>query len=66
MGETFTYQGRDRAGTLRSGTLDADSEAAVVGRLRQEGIIPLSIDRKASAGVKREIKRPTWLGGGKV
>ena len=64
MAETFTYQGRDRSGRLLSGTLEADSQAAAVSRLRQEGVIPLSIDRKPNTGVKREIKLPRL--GGKV
>jgi type IV pilus assembly protein PilC len=62
MAETFTYQGRDRSGRLLSGTLEADSQASVVSRLRQEGVIPLSIDKKPTTGVKREIKLPTFRG----
>ena len=64
MPETFTYQGRDRTGRLLSGTLDAENQAAVVSRLRHEGVIPLAIEKKATTGVKREIKLPTF--GGKV
>jgi type IV pilus assembly protein PilC len=59
MAETFAYRGRDRSGTLLSGTLDAENQAAVVARLRQEGVIPLAIEKKARTGVKRDIKLPS-------
>jgi type IV pilus assembly protein PilC len=64
VAETFTYQGRDRGGRLLQGTIEAESQAAVVSRLRQEGVIPLSIDKKTTTGVKREVRLPTF--GGKV
>ena len=62
MADTFTYQGRDRAGKLLSGTVDAESQALVVSRLREQGIIPLTIDRKVTMGVKREVTMPEFRG----
>ncbi len=60
---TFKYSVRDRAGKLVSGTLAADSQAAVVTRLRSMGYAPVSITQ-ANAGMQKEIKLPGF--GGKV
>jgi type IV pilus assembly protein PilC len=63
LATTFAYKVRDRGGKLVSGTLEADSQAAVSTKLRQMGFAPILIEEhKASIG-KMEIKLP-W--GGKV
>src|SRR3954470_9408666 len=54
---TFEYSVRDKAGKLVSGTLEADSQAAVATRLKSMGYAPVSI-RSAKAGVNKEIKIP--------
>jgi type IV pilus assembly protein PilC len=55
---TYAYKVRDRAGKIVQGTVDADSETAVVTRLRQMGLAPLLIEEhKASLG-KKEIHFP--------
>ena len=54
---TFQYSVRDRAGKIVSGTLEADSQAAVAAKLKQMGYAPVSIT-KANAGMKKEIKIP--------
>jgi type IV pilus assembly protein PilC len=54
---TFQYSVRDRAGKIVSGTLEADSQAAVAAKLKQMGYAPVSIT-KANAGMKKEIKVP--------
>jgi type IV pilus assembly protein PilC len=55
---TFAYKVRDRGGKLVSGTLEADSQAAVSTKLRQMGFAPILIEEhKASLG-KTEIKLP--------
>jgi type IV pilus assembly protein PilC len=56
--ETFNYQVRDRAGKTIRGTAEAENQAAVVARLRQQGLVPVSITAAAPAGVKRELKIP--------
>src|SRR6059058_1339223 len=60
---TYNYSVRDRAGKLVSGTLDAESQAAVARRLKGMGYAPVSIT-EANAGLSKEIKIPGF--GGKV
>jgi type IV pilus assembly protein PilC len=61
---TFSYSVRDRSGKLISGTLDAESSAAVARRLKGMGYAPISIT-ESSAGLSKEIKIPGF-GGGKI
>jgi type IV pilus assembly protein PilC len=58
MATTYAYKVRDREGKVHSGSLDADNTALVANRLRQMGYVPISIDKKAGPGVKREIPIP--------
>ena len=57
MTTTFQYSVRDRAGKVITGSIDADSQAAVAARLKSMGYAPLSIDA-AHAGLKKEITIP--------
>jgi len=43
MPDTYTYQVRDQSGNLRSGTIVADNQALVLERLREQGLVPVSI-----------------------
>ena len=52
---TFTYKVRDRAGKMVTGTIDADTQAAVANKLKGMGYSPVSIEA-AKQGMKREIK----------
>ena len=61
---TFSYSVRDRGGKLISGTLEADSEAAVAKRLKGMGYAPVSITQ-ANAGLSKEITIPGF-GGKKI
>jgi type IV pilus assembly protein PilC len=54
MPETYEYKVRDAGGKLISGTLVADNQQMVVGRLRDMGYVPLTIDVQ-HLGMKREI-----------
>lgn len=54
---TFQYSVRDRAGKIVSGTLEAESQAAVATKLKQMGYAPVSIT-KHKAGMKTEINVP--------
>lgn len=54
---TFQYSVRDRAGKVVSGTLEAESQAAVATKLKQMGYAPLTIS-KHKAGMKTEITLP--------
>jgi type IV pilus assembly protein PilC len=60
--KTFEYSVRDSGGKLRSGKLDAPSEAALVQKLRGMGYAPVSV-REAGTGMRREITLP---GSGRV
>ncbi|TCL86225.1 type IV pilus assembly protein PilC [Curtobacterium sp. PhB142] len=59
MSLAFDYRGRDGAGKLVKGRLDASSEGAVVQRLRGMGVSPIAItESKAGTGLQTEIKIP--------
>jgi type IV pilus assembly protein PilC len=60
---TFQYQVRDKTGKIVSGTLEAESQAAVAQKLTSMGYATVSIS-KSSAGMKTELKIPGF--GGKV
>jgi type IV pilus assembly protein PilC len=52
---TFRYEVVDGAGTLQSGSLEAESEAAAVARLHRMGYTPLSVTEKATTGLHTEL-----------
>jgi type IV pilus assembly protein PilC len=52
---TFEYKIRDRAGKLTTGTIDADSKAAVAQKLKQMGYAPLSISETSTTGLNKEL-----------
>jgi type IV pilus assembly protein PilC len=54
---TYAYSVRDRGGKLINGTLDGESQAAVVQKLRGMGYAPVSITEH-KAGMKTEINIP--------
>ena len=55
----FAYTGRNAAGKLVKGRVDAPSEAAVASKLRGMGVSPVSITEAAGlTGLQREIKIP--------
>src|SRR3954447_13676383 len=54
---TFEYSVRDKSGKLVSGTLEADSQAAVAQRLKSMGYAPVSI-RTSNAGLSKELTIP--------
>ena len=61
MPSTYAYKVRDRAGKLVEGTIDADSQQAVVGKLREMGYAPLSVSEQTASLGQKEIKLP-WSG----
>src|SRR5215208_6654720 len=58
MPTTYAYKVRDREGKMAAGSMEAESEAAVVTRLRQLGYAPISIETEKGAGLKTEVKLP--------
>src|SRR2546421_11699571 len=61
MPATYAYKVRDQAGKIVQGTVEADSENAVVGRLRQMGLGPLLIEEHKESLGKKELHLP-WAG----
>src|SRR4051794_34551350 len=59
---TFEYSVRDKAGKLVKGTLEAESKAQVVTRLRSMGYAPVSVDQ-SNQGLKKELKLPGFGSG---
>ncbi|MFC0680715.1 type II secretion system F family protein [Lysobacter korlensis] len=54
--QSFAYRGRNTAGKLVKGKVDAPSESSVAARLRGMGIAPLAIEEaKPGTGINREI-----------
>ena len=60
---TFQYQVRDKTGKIVSGTIEAESQAAVAQKLTSMGYATVSISQ-AGAGMKTELRIPGF--GGKV
>src|SRR6266550_7879337 len=58
MPATYAYKVRDQAGKIVQGTVEADSENAVVGRLRQMGLAPLLIEEQKDSLGKMELHLP--------
>src|SRR6266700_5914512 len=58
MPTTYAYKVRDRAGKIVEGTVEAESETAVVGRLRQMGLAPLLIEEHKESLGKKELHLP--------
>ncbi|MDQ3895634.1 MAG: type II secretion system F family protein [Actinomycetota bacterium] len=61
---TFRYKARDHAGRAREGTVEGTDERVVVARLRELGLVPLSVEAERTTGLKREITLPGR--GGKI
>ncbi len=56
----FVYRGRDPAGRLIEGTLEADSERAVVAQLRERGYLPTMLREQLDApSVATQVRRMT-------
>lgn len=54
--QSFTYKGRNSAGKLVKGKLDAANEAAAVVRMRTMGLTPVSVDAAGSGtGLNKDI-----------
>src|SRR5512132_1315563 len=46
MPDTYTYKARDKAGNVLNGTIQADNEALVLARLREQGFVPLEVGKQ--------------------
>lgn len=54
---TFEYKVRDKTGALKTGKLDAESQAQVASKLKTMGYAPVSITQ-SNAGLQKEISLP--------
>ncbi|WP_054679412.1 type II secretion system F family protein [Microbacterium sp. No. 7] len=55
--ESYSYRAATPgSGQIVKGTMDAASEAAVVGRIRQQGLVPIEVRAVPKTGLRREIK----------
>lgn len=48
--ETYHYQAADRAGKIIAGTMEEDDEKAIVDRLQEMGLFPMSVKKEAIEG----------------
>ena len=60
----YRYKARDGAGRRREGTVEGPDQGVVVARLREMGLVPLSVEEQQTSGLNREITFPGR--GGKV
>jgi type IV pilus assembly protein PilC len=58
MPATFAYKVRDQTGQVIEGSLEADDQSLVVGKLRQMGYTPIAIEQKTSSSLKGDVKIP--------
>ena len=58
MAATFTYKVRDKSGKLHTGEIEGANPAAVSKALREKGMIPLKIEKKATTGLNMDVKIP--------
>lgn len=58
MPTTFAYKVRDQAGNLVEGQLEADDQSLVVGKLRQMGYTPISVEARTKATFSANVSIP--------
>jgi type IV pilus assembly protein PilC len=58
MSATFAYKVRDQSGQVIEGSLEADDQNLVVGKLRQMGYTPIAIEQRTSNSLKVDVKIP--------
>jgi type IV pilus assembly protein PilC len=56
--ETYAYKVRDRGGKLLEGTLEADSQQLLIGKLRSMGYMPIDIQHQNQAAMSRDMHIP--------
>jgi type IV pilus assembly protein PilC len=58
VADTFAYKVRDRGGKLVEGTLEADSQQLLIGKLRSMGYMPIDIQQQNAPSMARELHIP--------
>ena len=62
---TYEYKVRDKSGSVKTGTLDAESPSQVATKLKSMGYAPISINQ-TNAGMSKQLKIPGFGGPKKV
>lgn len=62
----YRFEAVDGAGEVRKEEVTAPSQEAVIQKLREQGMLPLSVDEVAGGLLSREVSLPFWGGGGRV
>ncbi|MDQ4068802.1 MAG: type II secretion system F family protein, partial [Actinomycetota bacterium] len=55
---TYRYKARDSTGRAREGTLEGADAQAVLARLRESGLTPVSVEEQRTTGLSREVTLP--------
>jgi type IV pilus assembly protein PilC len=55
MPDTYTYEVRDQSGKTISGTIVADSQALVLERLKEQGMVPVKVALQKKVNLKMEF-----------
>ncbi len=55
MPDTYTYEVRDQSGKTLSGTIVADSQALVLERLKEQGMVPIKVAVQKKVSMKMEF-----------
>jgi type IV pilus assembly protein PilC len=55
---TFRYRARDALGRSQDGTLEAGDPRAAASKLREMGLVPLSVEERRAGGLQRELTLP--------
>src|SRR5689334_13863003 len=55
MPDTYTYEVRDQSGKTISGTIVADSQALVLERLKEQGMVPVKVALQKKVSLKMEF-----------
>jgi len=57
----FAYEGRTTSGEVRKGVLEAESQAAVMTKLRGMDIKPTSVKKKGGFDLSGDLPTPEWM-----
>ena len=61
--QEYVYRAVDQtSGSTVKGTIEAQSEASVTGKLKAQGLTPLEVTLKSKTGLNRDIKLPGRTG----
>ena len=56
MADSYAYRVRTKEGRVLTGKMEAEGEASVAARLRQQGMVPIQIDKEKSGGLSMDLQ----------